>query len=132
MNLVNTLEPCVNERYCGHQVSDDYFPVWLRRKENFEKWRAVLKQEPVSTELDQSSLWHERNWAKRPWEQWACRLGLTLCVDYMVPANRVSPQNIGLKNKLSVAEFKAKWPKSYKFFRDYIKIILARAKNHKL
>lgn len=94
-------------------------------------WYKVIEKEPDSTELpsviedDGESIYL---WAMEPREQWACRFALTIMVDYLVPAGLVPKDDLSTRRSLSVKEFKTKWPKSYRFFHNYIRMILTHVK----
>ncbi len=128
--LAHTLDSFVDSGESHQTISPNHFPAWLRRAA--QRWKNILEQEPDSPELNQGLSDFERAYIKKPNEQWANRLALTLIADFMVPAGLVEGDDIARRQKLSAEQFKAKWPKTYKFFHKYIQTILARAKNHKL
>ena len=104
-------------------VPKDHFPDWLIRSADDRRWKDILKSEPLPTELTR----YNRAWAYRPSEQWACRMAATIAVDYLVPARLVPENDIVMDRKVSADKFKSRWPKSYRFFRNYLKRILAHA-----
>lgn len=101
----------------------DHFPDWLIRPADDRRWKSILKTESLPTELTRLN----RSWAYRPSEQWACRMAATIAADYLVPGGLVPENDIVMDRKLSARRFKFRWPKSYRFFRSYLKLILAHA-----
>jgi hypothetical protein len=128
--LCHTLDPCFYKNFVFKLLSNDHFPDWINRKEVDRQWREILKIESQPTEKGSRPISQARyRWMKRPAEQWACRLGITLLADYLVPCGLVKPSDLALDSDLSFREFKSKWPKSYKFFHNYAKMILAHIPN---
>lgn len=123
--LAHTLDPYLGPRGLSHEIPQDYFPAWLYRAA--QSWKDVLKQEPDSPELNQELSDFERVYITKPNEQWANRLALTLVIDYMIPAGSIGDDDAARRHKLSAEQFKARWPKSYKFFHKYIRTIMAHA-----
>ena len=126
--LGHTLDPGINARFSGYRFSRDYFPSWLYREVNFQKWIKILRQEPHSAESCCSVSQSLSEELRRPWEQWASRIELTLMVDYMIPTGLARSDNLAIYNpEMSALKFKSGWPKSYKFFHRYIKMLLRHA-----
>lgn len=125
--LSHTLDPCLEKEYSGFILPKNYFPNWLYGAAKFEKWKRTLKEEPRSTDSMPDASKEFRDWMRKPCEQWACRCALTITVDYLAPAGVIGVEDIVVGKILSAAEFKAKWPKSYGYFHQYVQNILAHA-----
>lgn len=90
-----------------------------------EEWQAILKAGPESPEYFPGCSRAFRRKSHKSCEQWAIRMALTVISDYFVPAGLIPENNINRTPRiLSAAEFKTKWPKSYEFFRNYVRQIL--------
>ncbi len=124
--LAHTLDPCdYGKRLLSPQK---HFPDWLYEVANTSEWQDILKQEPDPTEnfgVKNVSASHIR-WMSKPEEQWACRLAITLTIDYLFPAGLVKSDDILVSGgKMSLTQFLLFYPRSYQYFHKYIEAIFA-------